>query len=180
MQTDASSGELPEERTPVLVAGGGLVGLATALLLAQHGVAAVVVEKHAGTAVHPRARGFQPPTVELLAPSGVAAAMIEAGVGASPGTALGVLRAVTLRGPVLDWRTETVGPAATALSPYPLVAIGQDRLEPMLLAAARRAGADVRFGTRLLGFAADGDAVDAIVETLATGARRRIRADYLV
>ena len=51
---------------------GGLVGLSTALFLAQHGVRALVVEKHAGTALHPRARGFHPPTVELLAPTGVA------------------------------------------------------------------------------------------------------------
>ncbi|MBN8465713.1 FAD-dependent oxidoreductase [Corallococcus exiguus] len=51
---------------PVLIVGGGLVGLSTALFLAHQGVRSRVIEKHAGTSLHPRARGFHARTVELL------------------------------------------------------------------------------------------------------------------
>jgi 2-polyprenyl-6-methoxyphenol hydroxylase-like FAD-dependent oxidoreductase len=40
---------------PVLIAGGSLVGMSTALLLAHQGVRPMVVEHHRGTAIHPRA-----------------------------------------------------------------------------------------------------------------------------
>ena len=175
-----SSESLPEERAPVLVIGGGLVGLSTALFLAQHGVRALVVEKHAGTALHPRARGFHPPTVELLAPTGVAEAMLRAGANGPPGARVGVLTAVTLAGPEIAWHVEEVLPSAVPLSPYPLVGIGQDRLEPMILTAARERGAEVRFGAQALSFAEKADSVVAVVEERATGRRYRVRADYLV
>jgi heterodisulfide reductase subunit A-like polyferredoxin len=41
-----------EENTPVLIIGGSLVGLTTAMLLGHHGVKALSVERHAGTAIH--------------------------------------------------------------------------------------------------------------------------------
>jgi hypothetical protein len=51
------------EEVPVLVVGGSLVGLTTALLLA--------VERHAGTAIHPRAGRFQIRTIEILREMGL-------------------------------------------------------------------------------------------------------------
>ena len=51
---------------PVLVIGGSLVGLATSMFLAQHGVEVLSVEKHYGTAIHPRAGYFQLRTIELM------------------------------------------------------------------------------------------------------------------
>jgi len=51
---------------PVLVVGGGSVGLLTAALLAHHGVPAVLVERRSGPSVHPRATGIGPRTVEVL------------------------------------------------------------------------------------------------------------------
>ena len=43
------------EDVPVLIAGGSLVGLSTAVFLGMHGVKSLVVERHPGTAIHPRA-----------------------------------------------------------------------------------------------------------------------------
>ena len=54
------------ETVPVLVVGGGLAGLSTALFLAWHGVQPLLVERHADLLIHPRARGFTPRTVELF------------------------------------------------------------------------------------------------------------------
>jgi 2-polyprenyl-6-methoxyphenol hydroxylase-like FAD-dependent oxidoreductase len=44
-----------DDETPVLIAGGSLVGLSTAVFLGAHGVPSLVVERHRGTAIHPRA-----------------------------------------------------------------------------------------------------------------------------
>jgi 2-polyprenyl-6-methoxyphenol hydroxylase-like FAD-dependent oxidoreductase len=43
----------------VLIVGGSLVGLSTALFLRLHGVDCLSVERHSGTAIHPRAGHFQ-------------------------------------------------------------------------------------------------------------------------
>ena len=55
-----------DEEIPVLIVGGSLVGLTTALLLGHHGVPSLSVERHAGTAIHPRAGHFQLRTMEML------------------------------------------------------------------------------------------------------------------
>ena len=49
------TGQDEEIQVPVLIVGGSLVGLSTALLLARHGVESLVVERRSGTAIHPRA-----------------------------------------------------------------------------------------------------------------------------
>src|SRR6266545_5314553 len=55
-----------EEQVPVLVVGGSLVGLSAALFLRWHGIETLTVERHAGTAVHPRAGHFHLRTLEIL------------------------------------------------------------------------------------------------------------------
>ena len=60
-----------EDRAPVLVAGGGTVGLFTALFLAHHGVPALTVERHAGTSIHPRALGIGLRSLELFREVGI-------------------------------------------------------------------------------------------------------------
>lgn len=57
---------MPDEEVPVLIVGGSLVGLTTAMLLGHYGVPALSVERHAGTAIHPRAGHFQLRTMEVL------------------------------------------------------------------------------------------------------------------
>jgi 2-polyprenyl-6-methoxyphenol hydroxylase-like FAD-dependent oxidoreductase len=57
---------MADEDVPVLIVGGSMVGLTTAMLLGHHGVPALSVERHAGTAIHPRAGHFQLRTMEVL------------------------------------------------------------------------------------------------------------------
>jgi len=52
-------------RVPVLIVGGSLVGLSMSLLLAARGVRHLLVERHRGTAVHPRAAMFHQRTMEI-------------------------------------------------------------------------------------------------------------------
>src|SRR5579859_7423337 len=57
---------MPEIEVPVLIVGGSLVGLSTALLLGHHGVGALAVEHHHGTAIYPRAAQMYQRTMEIL------------------------------------------------------------------------------------------------------------------
>src|SRR5512133_620974 len=68
---------MTEEEIPVLIVGGSLVGLTTAMLLGHHGVPSLAVERHAGTAIHPRAGHFQLRTMELLRQLGLEARVRE-------------------------------------------------------------------------------------------------------
>ncbi len=43
---------------PVLIIGGSLVGLSVSMFLAMHGIKSLIIEKHQGTAIHPRAGYF--------------------------------------------------------------------------------------------------------------------------
>ncbi len=58
--------------TPVLIVGGGPVGLSTALHLAAQGIDSVLIEKHSTTAQHPKASYFNARTMELLRELGLA------------------------------------------------------------------------------------------------------------
>ncbi|MEH1123026.1 FAD-dependent oxidoreductase [Micromonospora sp. CPCC 206061] len=172
------------EKTDVLVVGGGLVGLSSALFLARAGVDVTLVERHPATSVHPRARGVNPRTVEIL--RGCDPAIEEAMRDTPSARALvdndGVLAMTSLAGeqiaeldqPYLlglraDW---------SALSPARWCLCDQDELEPILRDAARRHGADVRFGTALSSWDQDDDAVYATLRV--DGADRAVRARYLI
>jgi 2-polyprenyl-6-methoxyphenol hydroxylase-like FAD-dependent oxidoreductase len=54
------------EVAPVVVAGGGVVGITLALLLAKHGVATVVLERHLTPQELPRAHAVNPRSLEVL------------------------------------------------------------------------------------------------------------------
>lgn len=51
---------------PVAIVGGGPVGLTMSLLLSQHGVRNVVLERHPNTSIHPKAIGLNQRTVEVF------------------------------------------------------------------------------------------------------------------
>lgn len=158
----------------VLVVGGGLSGLSTAMYLALHGVRPVLVEKHPTTSVHPKARGQFPHVMEALKVAGVDGKV----TAASPkdGT-FRITRAVSLNGPVL---TEILAksPDFGHLSPAPWADVSQERMEPILADRARELGADLRFGTEVVSFEQHGNGVTAVIRT-ATG-EETIEADYMV
>ena len=47
-----------EESVPVLIVGGALTGLSSAVFLGAHGVQCVVAERHPDLLIHPRLRGI--------------------------------------------------------------------------------------------------------------------------
>ncbi|GHF65497.1 FAD-dependent oxidoreductase [Streptomyces mashuensis] len=166
--------------TPVLVVGGGPVGLSTAMFLGRHGVPTLLVEKRDATSLLPRAPGLQARTMELFRAAGVHEEVRALEMGDShPYFEGGIIRtstfarideAVTLEAPSLD------GPR---IGPERVMGCGQDRYEKVLVAKAREAGCDVRFATRLTSLEQDADGVTAVVRDR-DGTRHTIRALYAV
>jgi 2-polyprenyl-6-methoxyphenol hydroxylase-like FAD-dependent oxidoreductase len=162
------------DHVQVLIAGGSLVGLSSALLLAQHGVEAVAVERHPGTAIHPRAALFNQRTIEIYRSLGLedeiaAAADLEFEQNGA------IVSVESLRGRELEWYFRNVNEGFETLSPSPRLFITQIGLEPVLRSRAEKLGARLEYGTELVSFEQDGEGVTA---TLGDG--RTIRAQYLV
>lgn len=68
------------KRHPVIVAGGGPAGMCAALFLIGQGIPVLLLERHDGLLEDPRAATFHPPTLEMLAPSGVTERLLERGI----------------------------------------------------------------------------------------------------
>src|SRR4029453_5525590 len=56
---------MSEDSYPVVIAGGGPVGLVSALELARYGIRSLLVERHDGTTWHPKARNLNTRTMEI-------------------------------------------------------------------------------------------------------------------
>jgi 3-(3-hydroxy-phenyl)propionate hydroxylase len=67
-------------RHTVVIAGAGPSGLSAALFLSDHDIPVTVIERSDQPSRDPRAATFHPPTLELLAPSGVTNRLIERGI----------------------------------------------------------------------------------------------------
>ncbi|KQV90050.1 2,4-dichlorophenol 6-monooxygenase [Massilia sp. Root351] len=167
------------QHTPILVVGGSLVGLSTSLFLSWHGVAHIVIDKHPGSSPHPRAMGFTETTLEHYRAVGIADQIPQVPAGTR-------LRRVTVDSLAGDWKSEqawTPGEAPvrpSELSPCTGAAIAQDRLEPILRAAAIKRGADCRTSTELIDFRLEQDGVLAQVRDRISGQQYEIGARYLI
>ena len=68
------------ENNPVIVSGGGPVGLVAALALAEKGIDVVVLETSADIPTDLRAGTFHPPTVEMLDRLSIGHGLLEKGI----------------------------------------------------------------------------------------------------
>ncbi|MFF3850224.1 FAD-dependent monooxygenase [Streptomyces sp. NPDC002328] len=166
-------------QVPVLVAGGSLTGLTTALFLTLHGVPVTVVERRGGVLPHPRLRGLSPRALELYRQAGLEQDILAV---CPPGAA--AERLVSVRARTLADEHEVLGdPGADAglasSSPCPFVPLGQDELETLLVERLRKQDAEVLFDTALTGFTQDDDGVTARLRA-PDGAEESVRADYLI
>ncbi|MFV6029093.1 FAD-dependent oxidoreductase [Streptomyces sp. NPDC056264] len=174
------AGEEAGHRTPVLIVGGSLVGLSTALFLGRLGVPHILVERHAGTSIHPRGRGNNLRTMELFRGSGIASAIQDAASVLARNN--GILQAPSLVGDVGEWLFKEIDPGGgvARFSPSGWCLCSQNDLEPVLRERAGELGGDLRFSTELMSFEQDAEGVTAQVKSRETGEHTTIRADYLV
>ncbi|MFF3323757.1 FAD-dependent monooxygenase [Streptomyces sp. NPDC002889] len=169
----------PEE-VPVLVVGGAVTGLSTAVFLGWHGVRSLVVERHPDTLSHPRSRGVNPRTVELYRQVGLEDRIWSEASLATDFSKLLMIRAETLAGPeMFSGPTDQPDPSGS-VSPCEWAPIDQDRLEHLLRERAGELGAELAFSTELVSFEQDEDGVTAVLKDTGTGAERTVRAKYLV
>ncbi|HEX4702419.1 MAG TPA: FAD-dependent oxidoreductase [Pseudonocardiaceae bacterium] len=170
---------MSDERTTVLVVGAGLAGCSAALFLAHRGVDVLLVERHPGTSIHPRATGQFPRTMELLRVAGVADEIMAVSYGLGRGLTIKVAESV--RGTVFHTIVQGNQDLDTsAISPAPFGMASQDQVEPILLAKAEHKGARVRFGTEVVSFEQDPDGVTARLLDRRNGRLTTVRADYVV
>src|SRR5215211_9240171 len=170
---------MPVEDVPVLIVGGSLVGLTTAMLLGHHGVPALAVERHAGTAIHPRAGHFQLRTMELLRQLGLEERVRTKSLETYSATG-GIIAVESLAGRELATYVKELNECVEGFSPTVRVFINQDALEPLLRERALELGATVRNRTEAVAVAQDDEGATVTLRDLDSGDERKVRTRYVV
>jgi len=168
-----------DEEVPVVIVGGSLVGLSTAVFLGHHGVPSLVLERHRGTAIHPRAALVSQRTIETYRAVGLQAEVEEAAAREFVQNGA-IMSAESLGGKELDWYFRFINEGVEDLSPSPRLFVTQIGLEPVLLRAAQRLGARVDYAAEAVSTEQDADGVTVVVRPRDGGPDRSIRARYLI
>jgi len=166
---------------PVLIVGGGPVGLCASILLSHHGVPSLLVERHTGTSLYPKARLVNARTMEIFRQCGLEQAVRE--ISLPPEQSRHAIWARTLVGEELQRRTIfTAAPDLSAgVSPTFGCTTSQEVLEPVLLRCARQFNlGQVRFSSELTTFIQDGSGISATLLDREQGEQTQVRAQYLI
>ncbi|MEU8581132.1 FAD-dependent monooxygenase [Streptomyces abikoensis] len=165
-----------DDPLPVLIVGGGPVGLTARALLERWGVRTLLVEKRAELSPFPRSRLVNVRSMEIFRGLGLADGIADAAFAPRYGC-------IRFRDTLHDRDFATAAMigvnAPVPESPVTGVVTSQDRLEPTLLGAAR---APMRFGTELVALD-QGRGAEFVVASLVdhrTGAETRVRARYVL
>jgi 2-polyprenyl-6-methoxyphenol hydroxylase-like FAD-dependent oxidoreductase len=170
---------MAHEDVPVLIVGGSLVGLSTAVFLGRHGVPSLVLERHRGTAIHPRAALVNQRTMETYRAVGLEQEIEEAAEREFVQNGA-IVSVDNLGGKELDWYFRFINEGVEDLSPSKRIFITQIGLEPILLRAAGQLGAQVQYASEVVSVEQDADGVTAVVRPRDGGPERTVRARYLV
>ena len=164
---------------PVLIAGGGLVGLSAAMFLAQHGVRSLAIERRRNMLQLPRAAFFHMRTIELFRSCG-----IEAEVKAQSEkefTPEGAVVAVeSLAGKQIAAFIPSLNEGVDAVSPCRRLFVTQPGLEPILRQRAERAGAQVADGLEVINVEQEKESVTVLAKDVESGQQRRFTGQYLI
>lgn len=174
--------------TPVLIVGGGIVGLSASLFLSHHGIQNTLVERNNATSLHPRSRGFNARVMELYREIGLDQEIRD--VGQDLNQSRGMYQGYTLYDAIAPHKrrdpSDTQGGMPTdaiarMISPAPGTRATQDFVEPVLLKAAReRQGCDIRFSTECFGVDQNADGAFAEIRDLESWRTTKVRAQYLI
>jgi 2,4-dichlorophenol 6-monooxygenase len=173
----------------VLIVGGGGCGLAASIMLSDLGVDHLLIERHPGTAVMPKAHELNPRTMEILSQHGVSEDVYRMGAPFEHNCAV---RFYTSLGGSEVWhgrelhREDAWSGGALTEHYRPLTAyrhgnLPKMQLEPLLRRHAQeRAPARVHFHHELVDVAQDADGVSARVRCRDDGTDFEVRARYML
>jgi 3-(3-hydroxy-phenyl)propionate hydroxylase len=163
----AAAGRGRIESAAVVIAGGGIVGFATAIGLANHGVSSILIEADDGVCIGSRAICFSRRTLEIGDRLGILPALLERGLPWTGGR--------SYHRDVEVLRFSMPHDAHQRLPP--MVNLQQFYMEQFLLDEAERRAAliDIRWQTRVAEIAERGDGVELGLETPEGSYRLRTR-----
>src|SRR3954453_4510219 len=170
---------MTDEEIPVLIVGGSLVGLTTAILLGHHGVPSRSGGRHAGTGIHPRAGHFQLRTMEMLRQMGLEERVRAKSLETYSATG-GIIAVESLAGRELATYVRELNEGVEGFSSTVRVFINQDVLEPLIRERALELGATVRNRADAVAVDQDDDGATVTVRDLDSGNESRVRARYVV
>ncbi|MGH9103114.1 MAG: FAD-dependent monooxygenase, partial [Acidimicrobiales bacterium] len=167
------------DEVAVLIVGGSMVGLSAAVFLAHFGIDSLTVERHGGTAIHPRAAHFHLRTLELLRSVGLEQSVRRMSEEHFlPNGGIGAVQ--TLAGGEIDSYVRDLNAGVAEVSPSRRLFVAQHALEPILRQRAEELGAKLRYGTEAISVREDDGRVTAVVRDGRTKTERSVRARYLV
>ena len=164
---------------PVLIVGGGPVGLTASIYLSLFGVESLLVERHPGTAILPKARALNARTMEMYRQIGLEDAIRAVAMPARFGGT--ILWAESLAGPEIKRLHPGRDSAANlTLSVASNCGCSQDILEPVLRQRAESSSPGrLRFNTETTELDYSADGVRATIKD-AAGSLEQVRARYLI
>ena len=182
------TGITQEHQTPVLIVGGGMVGLSLAVDLGSRGVTCIIVNDGATEATHPQGNSLNSRTMEHYRRLGLADQVRAAGLPPDHPTDVVYITRFTgweLARLAMPSSAEKVRDRVhsehTQLTPEPLHRANFFYIESILKGRAEKLpSVDVRFGWRLLAFELHEASVTALVEHTADRTRHTIQCDWLV
>lgn len=173
---------------PVLIAGGGPVGLTLSLELARYGIKAIVTERNPGTTTHPKMDLTNGRSMELFRRLGLSEKLREVGIPVDNNFDISWI--TSLSGEELHRfcypssaegariRRERNDGSLTLEAP---LRVSQIMVEPVLMQAARQSpDIDVRAPWKLESFVQDETGVTSILRDMVTGEEQKVRSSYLV
>jgi len=164
---------------PVIIAGGGLVGLSAAMFLAQHGVRSLVIERLDSISPLPRAAFFHMRTLEMFRGAGIEQAVREMSNRdfVTEGEVIGM---DCLSGSVQARFISNLNEGVEALSPCRRLFLNQPSLEPILQERAMAGGATLMRGFEIIRVEQDASGVTVTVRNIHDGAERTLRSEFLI
>lgn len=173
---------------PVLIVGGGLSGLASALFLAKHNIEYLLIERHPSTAIHPKAGGITFRTMELFRELGLEQRI------RSAGKALENCRGRIAVHTIAEANQEELAQMRVnqyendekllqkieEISPSKQTACYQITLEEMMLLEAKTLGGQLSFYHELVSFEQKENGVIATIRDRETEKESVVHCDYVI
>ncbi|TKI86216.1 FAD-dependent oxidoreductase [Bacillus mycoides] len=179
---------MESKHVPVLIVGGGLSGLSSALFFAKHNIDYVLIERHPSTAIHPKAGGITFRTMELFRELG-----LEKGIRLA-GKALENCHGRIAVQTIAEVKHEELEQIRAAqyennensfrkveeISPSKQTACYQITLEEMMLQCAKKLGGELSFYHELVSYEQNENGVIATIRNRDTKEESMIHCDYVI